>query len=88
MRLTLRRKVVFPQPDGPIKLVIMPALTFRLTSFRASTVPVSWITSSNEVVSASRIWIWTTRRLSLVGSAGVSLAPSASLQPVWPLAWH
>ena len=31
MRFTLRRKVLFPQPDGPISDVIIPFLIFRLT---------------------------------------------------------
>ncbi len=32
MRLTLRRKVDLPHPDGPIMEVMMPALMSRLTS--------------------------------------------------------
>ena len=39
MRLTLRRKVDLPQPEGPIMEVMMPCLMSRLMSNRAWNVP-------------------------------------------------
>ena len=58
IRLTMRRDVVLPQPDGPTKTVIFPSSTVRLRSSTA-TVPSGkrLVTPRNSIIRGTSVVI-------------------------------